>query len=134
TNLQEFQANRNPIDYYNGVLPSLSIVGGNNQSGTTNTFVPIRLSAQVTVTPVSGAWATNAPVVFSVVQGGGQFATATNGTPLSSSIQVRSATNGVASVFFLLPATAGTNLVRAAAITGTSTVQVTFTETSVYQT
>ena len=134
TNLQEQGLGMSPIDYYNGNLPSVSITNGDNQSGLTNTFLPIPLTVQVTVTPVSGAWVTNAPVLYTVTQGGGQLATSTNGAPLSSSLQVRTGTNRQASAFLYLPATAGTNLVDVAAISGTSTVKVTFTETSIVQT
>src|SRR5207245_1824894 len=66
TNLLEQALGKSPIDYYNGILPTVSITNGNNQSGVTNAFLPIPLTVQVTVTPVSGAWVTNAPATSPV--------------------------------------------------------------------
>ena len=43
TNLQEYNLGTDPTDYYNGVLPQLTIVSGDNQTGDTNTFLPLPL-------------------------------------------------------------------------------------------
>ena len=64
-------------DYYNGVLPSLTIVGGNYQSGATNRLLPLPLIVEVTDT--NGVPLTNAPVAFTVSQGTLSLRTDTNG-------------------------------------------------------
>jgi hypothetical protein len=116
-----------PTDFYNGVLPLLSIVSGNHQLGQTNTF--LALPVVVLLTDTNSVVLTNAPVTFAVTQGGGQLATSTNGA-LSSSLAIRSGTNGRASAFWRLSSTVGTNLVTVTAGSGTNTIQVTFTARS----
>jgi alpha-tubulin suppressor-like RCC1 family protein/predicted small metal-binding protein len=128
TNLQEYQAGTDPTDYYNGVLPTLRVVSGNNQFGTTNRFMPLPLVVETTGS--NGTALVNAPLTFLVV-GGGQLATAnTNGVPMYSSLALHSATNGQASAFFYTPSNLGTNLVRVVVSTGALTNQVDFTEMS----
>ncbi|MCC7518713.1 MAG: fibronectin type III domain-containing protein [Verrucomicrobiae bacterium] len=114
-----------PTDYYNGVLPILSIAGGNFQRGWTNAFLELPMTVEVTGT--NGALLANAPVVFNVTQGGGLLSSFTNGSPLVSSVSLRSATNGRAAAWYQFPFNPGTNLVTVVASSGTNQVQVIFT-------
>jgi hypothetical protein len=127
-NLQEYLNGTDPTDFYNGVLPNLTIVNGNNQSGMPNTLLLLPLTIRVTDT--NGASLTNAPITFAVTQGGAQIATATNGT-FSSSVSLRSGINGKAAVFMLLPSTLDTSIsATATAWSGITSNQVAFAETT----
>lgn len=113
-------------DYYNGVLPNLAIVNGNNQVGTVNKVLPVPLT--ISITGTNGLILTNAPITFAVTQGGAQVSTVENGS-FSPSVMVRTGTNGRAAVYLLLPSTFDTtNLVTATAQSESQSVQVTFTE------
>ena len=41
SNLQEYQNGTDPTDYYNGNLPHLEILGGNDQAGNYDSFLPL---------------------------------------------------------------------------------------------
>jgi alpha-tubulin suppressor-like RCC1 family protein len=125
SNLQEYQAGTDPTDYYNGNLPNIIIISGNNQRGLPGEFLPGALTAQLTGT--NGVLLINAPVTFTVTNGGGLIA-ASSGGATSSSLQLRTGTNGEASVWLQLPATNGTNFVTVSAQSGTNTEQINFTE------
>src|SRR5439155_7133309 len=78
----------------------------------------------------NGSLLTNAPLTFTVTQGGAKVATALNGTAVTS-LQICTDTNAQASVWLLLPSTLNTtNLITATASSGTNTTAVTFTETT----
>jgi len=126
SNLQEYLNGSNPTDYYNGVLPLVTITGGNNQSGMPNTILPFPLTISVTAT--NGTPLTNAPITFAVSQGSAQIAVATNGT-FSSSTNLLTDPTGHASVFVRLSSVLNvTNLMTATAWSGSQSNQVTFTE------
>ena len=40
SNLQEYLNGTNPTDYYNGVLPKLTVVSGDRQVGDYDSFIP----------------------------------------------------------------------------------------------
>jgi hypothetical protein len=124
TNLQEYNGTNDPLDYYNGVLPQLSIVSGNDQTWLTNRFLPQPLV--VSVIGTNGAALTNAPVTFAVSLGSGLMATSTNATPMISLI-LRTDTNGYAAAYFLLPGTFDTtNQITVTASSGGNSTQVVF--------
>ncbi len=127
SNLLENQRGTSPTDFYNGILPTLAIINGNNQSGTTNTFLPVPLVFKVST---NGFALTNAPITLNVVQGSGKLAL-TNGGTQASSLSLRSGTNGQASVAFWLPQVFGTNLIDVIASTGSLTTSVRFTERAI---
>lgn len=122
TDIQEFLKGTNPVqanpdgdritdfsdpypnDYYNNLTPTLTILGGNNQSAPAGQF-----NAQpfdVAVWNGAGtAPLVNAPVAFTVTQGGGLLATTTAGNPtLFSTGTVRTDGLGTAQVFYKQPA------------------------------
>ena len=123
--LYDYQNGFDPTDYYNGVLPDLRIVGGNDQQGLTNTWLSLPLSVQLTDAHTN--FFTNAPMAFAVIQGSGLISDSSNGMT-SSSIQLSSDTNGQVAVWLKLPSVMSANIVTASAQSGTNMSQVTFRE------
>ena len=125
SDMQEYLNGTDPLDYYNGYLPEIRIVGGNVQQGLTNTWLSLPLSVQLTDTNTN--LLVNAPVTFAVTPGSGLISDFSNGTT-STSIQLRTDTNGRAAVWLQLPSTNSANIVTASAQSGTNLVQVAFRE------
>jgi alpha-tubulin suppressor-like RCC1 family protein len=124
--LYDYQNGFDPTDYYNGNLPILTVLTGNNQIGLPNQFLPVPLT--VLVANTNGALLTNAPVTLTVAQGGGSFASIPNETT-SSSIQLRTDTNGQVAVWFeSSPVFSSTNYAIVLAQSGTNITQTNFTE------
>jgi len=117
----------NTNDYYNGNLPSITITGGNNQSGLINSWLPIPLTVQLTDT--NALILTNAPVTFTVTQGSALIANSNSGMT-TNALQITTDTNGQAAVWLQLPSNIGTDVVTVSAQSGTNVVQVNFIETA----
>jgi hypothetical protein len=104
TNLQEFQQESDPTDYYSQgsatVAPVLSIVRGNEQAGNTNAYLAEALTVEVRSGSSTGALLSNAPVTYSVAEGGGRLATAFGGTTTHPTIELRTGTNGQAAAWY----------------------------------
>ena len=114
-------------DYYNGVLPGLTIISGNNQSGPLNAFLPQALIVQATNS--LGVILTNAPLTFSVTNGLNQLAASSNGIT-STSLSLRTDASGYAAIWLFLPTNAPvTNVVMVTATSGTNSISGTFVET-----
>src|SRR5581483_6715243 len=123
SNLQKYLLGIDPTDYYDGTLPTIGIVGGNNQVGLTNTVLSQPLVMRVSR---NGAPLTNAPILFSVTQGGALVASNSNGA-FTNNLLLRTDSSGNATAFLLLPSTIGTtNLVQASASSAGNSVHVTF--------
>ena len=101
TNFQEYQAGTDPNDYYNGIAPILVIVSGNNQVGRINSFLSNPLVAKVTNSQNQPL--VNAPISFDVAAGGGELSTSVLGGALSSTITLRTGSDGTATIYFKLP-------------------------------
>ena len=100
TALQEYQNGTNPLDYYNGDLPTMEVVSGDNQSGTSDTFLPQPLIARVKTS--AGLLLENAPVTFHVMSGGGQLGV--NGTETVADPYVaRTGADGLVAIYFKTP-------------------------------
>jgi hypothetical protein len=127
TILQAFQQGLNPNDFYNGQIPTFTIISGNNQTAGAGGFVSQALAVQVVV---SGQPAANAPVTFTATQGGGQVQAGLTTSP-ANSVQVKTNVSGIARSFFQLPSTINTTC-QVTAVTGTGANQqtLTFTENS----
>ena len=82
TILQEFQWGFNPFDYYQGYLPTLSVIGGGGQFGSPGTTLSTPLSIFL-----GGGWAYNAPVTITVTSGNALLSV--NGSTASTSVQAR---------------------------------------------
>ncbi len=131
TILQAYLQGANPVDYYNGKAPEVTVVSGNNQAGMPGGFVSTPLVVKVTNNttrlPLS-----NAPITFSVGNAGGMLSASSAGSTLLSSLALRSGTDGLVSAYFQLPNTYGTSAtVAATATSGTQTASQTFTESSI---
>jgi hypothetical protein len=124
TNIQEFLVGADPTaedtdadsfpdavddyaaDFYNGVAPLLTILGGNNQDGLVDRFN--QLPFDLAVWSSDGTQPLiNAPVTFAVTSGGGLLA-ATNvlPTPTAASLAVETDIDGTAQAYYLQPSTA----------------------------
>ncbi len=113
-----------PLDFYNGTLPSLTIVSGNNQRGMPDNFLLAPLTVRITDT--NGVALTNAPLTFAVTAGSAKLATNILQTPVTT-VNVCSVANAQAETLVLLPSGLGsTNYITATAWSGTNSVQVTF--------
>jgi hypothetical protein len=124
SNLQEYLLGSDPTDFYNGILPTLQMAGGNQQKGATNFFLPQALTVQVLT---NGVALTNAPVLFNLVSGNGKLAV-TNGGSLVTSATIRTAATGMASMLHRPGGSPGTtNIVTVTATSGVNTAQVDFT-------
>jgi alpha-tubulin suppressor-like RCC1 family protein len=126
TNYQEFINNTDPQDFYNGVLPTLSIFSGNLQTGITNIQLADPLVISVTTNSIK---LTNAPITFSVITGSGGVKKAGDSSFTSSRL-IRSDTNGHSSAFFLVGSL--TNTVMGSANIGGQSTTVDFTEFGKY--
>jgi len=80
-NLQEYLQGTDPTDYYNGTLTSLTITGGGDQRDEPGT----RLATPILV-KVNSYGVQNAPITFSVAQGGARLLADNSGgeTPVTS--------------------------------------------------
>ncbi len=127
-NLAEYTAGTDPSDYYNGVLPTLSITSGNNQSGNTETYLASALV--VSVADANSNAQVNAPVQFSITTGTAQLAEDNQGTSLGTTLTVKSDAQGEATAYVLLGSVAGESIeVSAKAVSGTQNTAVNFEAT-----
>jgi alpha-tubulin suppressor-like RCC1 family protein len=119
TNLEEYQQGTNPRDYYNGLMPVITKLSGDLQTGHINTILPEPF--RVEVKSSQGQVMVHAPVRFRVLEGDGQFVRdrgsgdisvvrqiqspilAIGGGPIKDSVVVRTDDVGIASVRFQLP-------------------------------
>jgi hypothetical protein len=112
TILQAYQNGWNPIDYYNGQVPTLTIISGNNQTGAPGGFAP---SALIVSVSNQGSPMVNAPVTFTVTSGGGGLKTSYMAGPVKS-ISLLTNQNGQAIIYFQFPAAnSNTSTISAAA-------------------
>jgi sugar lactone lactonase YvrE len=98
SNLQEYQNDTDPTDFYNGESPGLKILSGKDQAGNYDSFLPLPLLVQVTgVDSIS-----NAPITFVVTNGTALLATATNSV-LTNTLSLQTDSNGLAAVWVYFP-------------------------------
>ncbi|MEY2564930.1 MAG: large repetitive protein [Verrucomicrobiota bacterium] len=115
TNLQEYQNNTDPFDYYNAAPFTLTITGGNNQTSPSSAWLTQPLAVETK--NGSGLSLSNAPVSFSLGQVGGGLSL-TNGGVTTSSLSLRTDATGKAAVYYQQPATGTASTVTAQAGTG----------------
>ncbi len=129
TNLDEFNNVTDPTDYYNGVLPTVNIVSGNNQSGDRDTYLVNPLV--VSVTDAGSNPLINAPVEFSVTLGTAQVAVDNQGTQLGTTLTLRTDAQGEVSAFVLLGSIFDeAHQITATASTATQSTSVVFDATT----
>ena len=126
--LYDYQNGFDPTDYYDGNLPTLEILSGNDQAGNYDSFLPFPVI--IGVTDANSDTLTNAPVTFTVTNGTALLAATTNDTPVAS-LALRTDTNGQASVWVYFPP-ASTNppdsTIVVSASSGTNSTAVTVNE------
>lgn len=120
----EISQGTDPCDYFNGVVPLLTIVSGNFQAGPANSVLPQRLT--VRAFSAAGNYYSNSPVSFSVTTGSGSISTSTNG-PWTNSVSVATDASGLASIACRLPS-GGLTLVQASVGSNASLSTVIFGE------
>jgi len=127
TNGQEFAQGSNPDNYYDQgsttIVPVISITGGNDQLGPVDEILETALQVEVRDGP-SGPLLENAPIVFTVVAGGGVLLEDENEITGVSPLTVKTDSNGIARAFLRQGSTLfATNTVTAQAA---SSLSVTF--------
>jgi hypothetical protein len=128
TLLQDYLLGNNPKDFYNGTLPSLSIVSGASQTGSAGQLLSAPLV--VSVTDASNNPILNAPVTFAVGSSGGSLVASSVGTA-ASSLTIQTDGNGLAQVFYQLPSgNNATSTVTCSTSSGTNSESVSFSESS----
>jgi alpha-tubulin suppressor-like RCC1 family protein len=124
-NLQEYQQGSDPTDYYNGQLPSITILSGNNQQAASGALVADPVI--VKVTDASGEILANAPVQFNANTSGAGLSAAVAGSLLPN-LSLRSGADGTVAVY---PAPAGEkgspSAFQAAAFSGNQMQTIAFT-------
>ena len=125
---EDYNGGADPTNYYSQpgssgqvlIVPTVTIVSGNNQSSPAGSFVPLPLAVQVSD---SSGTCTNAPVTFAVTSGGGLLSTTNSGTaPLSTSVTVLTNSSGQAQVYFQQPTGDLTSQITVTAGSGTPAV------------
>ena len=131
TLLYDYQNGMDPLnanDPYNGRLPELEIISGNNQSGFPGSFLPLPLTARVTDS--NSHTLANAPITLSVSDYA-QLATTTNNA-LENRLRLRTDSNGLASARVYIPTGSLPGkleiFVWVLAQSGSNSVQTNFTE------
>jgi hypothetical protein len=113
-----------PTDYYNGVLPTVTILEGNNQSGKTDVVLGSELKVEV---KNGSTVLNNAPISFTVLTANGTVAL-TGAGPFLTMVTARTASNGQASVVFKSSTVAAINTIQAKAQSGMQNISVDFNE------
>ena len=115
-------ADLHPHDYYNGLIPTLTILEGASQTAPVGAFFADALVVEVKDS--AGLPLANVPVTFSVTSGGGLLSFANSGAPATfTTTTLRTDAQGTAtlensqtrSLYVLAPSTAGNTVVQAQA-------------------
>lgn len=101
SNLLEYQNGTDPTDYYNGNLPALELLSGNDQAGNYDSFLPLPVTIQVA--GANHAALVHAPVTFTVTNGTALLAVTTNDVA-ATSLALWTDTNGQVSAWVYFPA------------------------------
>ena len=128
SNLIEWQKGTDARDYYNGQLPTLTIVSGNQQNVPPDAFAPAPLVVEVRNS--SGALLHNATVSFALSQGTGWLASVENDSA-KGYLDALTDSQGRAQVRFHTTLIGGTTTIDTFAYSGEQVAWVTFAETTV---
>lgn len=107
SNLEEFLAGSDPNNYYSQgtttIVPVITVVSGNNQSGLPGMFISEPLVVEVT-NQMNGEALSNAPITFAVTQGDGYLAATNIGVPEAVvSLERRTDPEGKAFAYYQFP-------------------------------
>ena len=133
TILQAYQNGISPIDFYNGIPPTLTIVSGGDQRAAPGT-APLSIPLSVRI----NGGVENAPITFTVTSGSALISATNDGTHApSTSVSLRSITTyadasgnqqKVAQVYIYLPDNvADLGVITATATSGTQTISISTT-------
>ena len=117
-----------PTDYYNGALPNLVILSGNDQDGTYDSFLPWPVMIEVTKADLTVL--SNAPVTLTVTNGTALLAASKNDAP-AVSLALRTDANGRVLVWIYFPpadSNAPDSTIVASAFSGNRSVTDTINE------
>ncbi|HYV31793.1 MAG TPA: tandem-95 repeat protein, partial [Candidatus Binatia bacterium] len=116
-----------PCDFFNGIPPLLTFIGGNFQSGPSGDVLPEPLV--IRLSNAAGVLRSNMPVTFAVTEGGALLSRSPDGgwTP---SIILSTEINGTAAAWVRLPAAGTLSVGKASAGTAPNVAQVTFAATT----
>jgi len=104
---QAYVDGTDPNDFYNGKTPTLTMIGGDNQVAPPGDFNASPLDIAVW-NSVGTAPLVNAPVTFTVTQGGGALATSNGGdAQLVASVAQRTDADGTTRVYYKQPVAPG---------------------------
>jgi alpha-tubulin suppressor-like RCC1 family protein/regulation of enolase protein 1 (concanavalin A-like superfamily) len=109
SNLDEYEDNSSPSDYYNGTTANLSKISGDDQTGTPGGFLPQPLVVEVRNS--AGQLLIDAPVTFTVNQGGGLLSLAPSGSPLAATQATLTNAAGRAAIYYQQPSGSGVSSV-----------------------
>ncbi len=125
TLLQAYQQGLNPVDFYTGATPTLSIISGNNQTGAPGGFAPAPLI--VLVSDSNAAPLAVAPVTFAITSGGGLMKKSFMTPGVFTPVTLLTDASGHATLYLQLPSsTNATTQLTATAGPPATPAQVTF--------
>jgi len=125
SDFDEINAGSDPLDYYNGTLPVLTIIQGDDQVGLAGSFLPVAM--KVKVTDSGGIPLVDAPVEVEVDLGSGLLNSAISSTGGSSSLSLRTDATGIIRFYYLQSAVAeSSDVIAEASIGGGASTSVTF--------
>jgi hypothetical protein len=102
SNLQEFENETDPNDYYNGVAPQIEVVSGRDQNFSPGEF--LKNPFIVRVRNASGVILVGVPVVFTASSDEGMLSSNnTDESPLSSALTVWTDSQGLAQAWLKCP-------------------------------
>ena len=99
-NSREYAAGTDPTDFYNGELPVLRLLGGQNQTRVSG-YLPQPIQLRVMHADAATPWP-NAPTTLTVDYGDGKWA-ATSGGRLESALTLRTSSSGTIQAYYWLP-------------------------------
>ena len=119
SNFEEFLHGTDPNDYFNGIVPELTIVSGDGQHADPASFLPGALVVKVTH---ASQTLVNAPVRFSVPEDSGSFSLSPSGNSSSDTLITRTDSAGLAAVYFRLPTIPSVSIAMSISSGGASAV------------
>ena len=97
TDAEEYRDGTSPSDYFDGYIPVMVKVSGDDQNGVPNTYLAQPFVVQIT--KINGTPYPNAPVTFTVEQGGGIISIGT-GIGMQAKMPIRTDNDGRVTVYY----------------------------------
>ncbi len=103
TNLQEYQNNTDPTDYYNGAILKFAFLSGDSQVGQPNQYLPQPLIVEVR--DASNVLKINSPIRLIAKSGSGAFSTTNNSSTPQATLTINTDNTGKATFYWKLGST-----------------------------